>query len=587
MAAQTDFRNATSDELRSAFARYAAVLRRRWPAGAIALGLVGSISFWCSQYLPRQYHAATVFERRDDAVLQNLVSQNSPYGFDHMKSSLTLDTTGLRAQADAAMAIGILPPGSLAPAGALSESETRDLRAALGRLAISPSVRLTNSSAGMDVIELSVDANSPGAARRFVVALRDRYIARMRQQIRDVLNHARDFFEGELDQRRADAARATDAIDAQFGDIPDLHSRDPLTVATRLESLREENARLDEELAQLDAQISARRDFLTTMKSEPVAAAPAAGAAPTTPEEAGLQRAIRDVENQISDAIVVKHMTAEHPTVQALRRKLDALKAVRDELQAGRTAAASPPPPEAAPAAPPPRSPLTLQVTLELDTLMRQREVIGSRLDEARSRYDQFSALSQKLTDGQGVMREMEDRVNEANASTAVWRQRLAQLEQIAAAESEERGTRFTLLEEPLTAVQPRSPRLAAIFTVCIGLALSAAVALMMLLELLDRSVSDPQRAVRAAGAPILETIGEIATPRMVRARRLRRLIWSPALLLQLVLLALSASLALASFVFPSAHHRIGAVMDGVLHPLGIPEISNASADPREAEWEP
>ncbi|MBI5865083.1 MAG: hypothetical protein HZB38_11370 [Planctomycetes bacterium] len=589
MTSRTDLRTTANEELRSTLSRYALAVRRRWKVGLLTLGVLGSISFWCSQYLPRQYQALTVFERRDDAVLQNLVSQNTPYSFEHLKSSLTLDLTGLRAKADAAVATGIVAPGTVAATGALSETEASEVKSKLARHKLNASVRLVTNSPGLDVIELRADANSPALARKYVAALRDQYIASARARMRAVLEDTRTFFQSELNRCQSDADAAAQAIDDKFKGLTDLQSRDPAVVAARLESLRSEKERLEEELGRMDAQIGARRDFLAGMDQAPIS--PSVAPPPSDPraatEDAGLDRAIRDVEREISDAIVIKQMTPEHPTIQTLRRKLAALESVRSS----RTQDQQPPPSklaqaEPAVAAPAPRNPLVVQVTLEVDTLDRQREIVETRLAAAREAYARHSALCRDLNASRGELRRLDERAAQATAAAGVWRQHLAQLEQIAAAESEERGTRFTLLEEPLTAAQPLTPRLSAVFAICIGLALSGAIALVMLLELLDRSVSDVGRAAKLAGAPVLEVIGEIATPATVRARRLRTLVWTPAIAINVALLVFSASLAYTSIGIPGVHHRIGVVMDRILRPLGIPPIADASADFEEAAWE-
>lgn len=589
MAVTTQFREGVTDELHGVLARYAQIVRRRWQAGALALGVVGALSFWCSQYLPRQYRATTTFERRDDAVLQNLVSQNSPYGFEHLRSSLTLDTVGLRARADAAIAVGLIAPDAVAPDGPLSEPETRIVKGVLARHGLHALVRVPTSTTGFDVIELTADAADPALARRFVSALRDRYVSDTRKRMRGVLDDTRQFFQAELERRRAEAVDATAELDGHFADFPDLHSRDALTLATRLESFRAECQRLAEELEQIDAQRGARSDFLVSLARETAAAPPVApgGAPAVSTEEAGIETAMRGVEREISDAIVVRQMKPEHPTVLTLQRKLEALENVKASFAQRRAAAATQPAPVEVPEAAPVRSPLALQVELELDTLERQREIVLARLDESRERHARYAALGRQLSDERSTLRKLEDRVGQAAAAAGVWRGHLTQLEQIAAAESEQRGTRFTLLEEPLTAAVALAPRASAVFTVSIGIALACAAVLMALLELLDRSVRDAGRAAALTGVPVLECLGVIATPASVRARRVRGLLWSPALSLSLLLLVGSASMAYASFELPDIHRKFGAAVDRVLVPLGLPPVVGVSASPEGRAWEP
>lgn len=575
-----------ADELRGVIARYVAILRRRWSWGLVALSVVGSVSFWCSQYLPRTYQAVTVFERRDDAVLQNLVSQNSPYGFEKLKSSLALDMTGLRARAAAAIEIGVIPPGSIAPEAVLSESETARVKSSLSARGLDATAKIVTSSSGLDVIELRAEGHDPELARRFVVALRDRYIADTQQRMRTVLENTRAFFESELENRRDEALAASGELDGHFAEFPDLHSRDPLALAARVEALRTDRDRLEQEQARLDAQIGARRDFLAALIADPPidAATPPPGAPAPTPEETRLDAAVRDVEEQITDAIVVRQMTPEHPAVRALRRKLDALQSVRADLAEERRIAASQPVGEVEPSTTP-KTPLARQVELDLDTLIRQRDIVTADLEKAHERHTRYSVLVRQLTDDRGALRRLEERVAKANAAAAVWAQHLAQLEQVSAAESELRGTRFSLIEEPLTASRALSPRLSSVFTVSSGLALACAVFVMALLELFDRSLRDAARLSRITGAPVLESIGVIATPAAVRRSRLRRVVWSPALLGGLAILGASAAMAYASFEQPRLHQRLGATLDRILGPLGVPPVAPTPSPAEGVAW--
>lgn len=555
------------NDLRGVLAEYLGALRRRWRWGLLALTCLSALAFWTSQYIPRKYQAVTVFERRDDAVLQNLVQQNSPYGFDHLKSSLTLDLTGARARADAAMAIGLLPPGSLSAEGPLSPEEMQRLDSVLSAYGLTPSVRMLTSVPALDVIELRATGASPEATRRFVNALRDQYIASTRQRINDVLEGTRNFFQGQLDGYLRKAAEAQVALDRRFADFPGLRPRDSVSLGARLEAIRAERERAHQARDELEAQISARNEFLrdsAAALTDP--AAPDATARAADDPAALLEEKARQIQQEITDAIVVRQMTLEHPAVRALQRKLDALNGVRESF-ASATPASNP----SEPAAKPKPSRYAIQVQLEVDALQRQLDVVRRRAEEVEDRAQRFEALYRQLTEDSGELRGIEEEIDQSAAAANVWRHHLTQLEQVMAAEAGERGTRFSLVEEPKIASPALSPKLSAIFGVCGAIGLAAAIGVIALLELMDRSIRTPSQAARVLAIPAVEFVGAVATPAMRRRRLISVSIWGPALSFSLLCLLAAGGLAYASVARPAFYSRQIQKLEPVLRGLGIP----------------
>jgi hypothetical protein len=274
-------------------------------------------------------------------------------------------------------------------------------------------------------------------------------------------------------------------------------------------------------------------------------------------------------------------MTNEHPTVKALRRKLDNLRAARDAVLL---------PPAAADADALARSDAAqqlrevdpvlagqrLRVELELDALRAQLELADQHLRGAQSRVEQFAGLYERLLQGRDEAQQLRDQLDQDTATASVWREHLAQLERILAAESEQRGTQFVLVEEPKESEHATKPRASAIFIVCLGCGLAAAALLMALAELLDRSFRSAGQVTRALGLPVLECIGVINTPRVRRRRLARRLLWTPTVCILVGALLLTSSLAYTSLEHPNLHRRAIARLDKVLRAVGAPPTSLA-----------
>ncbi|MFQ5806472.1 MAG: hypothetical protein ACE5I3_08485 [Phycisphaerae bacterium] len=575
------------DDLRSAMHAYARILRRRWRWALVAVGIISSIAFWGSQYLPRQYSAATTFERRDDAVLRDLIHSRSPYSFDQLKSSMVHDMTGSRAMAEAAIATDLLAADAIASDQALTNVELRQLDAALSVYDLAASVHLIHSSPSLDTIELRCRANDPAIARCFVVGLREGYIARTRKRMTGILSGARDFFTNEAERYQRQVNEANRRLKDQFAEFPGVNPRDPTSAGARLEALQTERIRLVRRMAELEAQIEARERFLTsTPLVQPAEAraapAPMLAAPPVLPSTtSAIDQAIQKVEQELADAIVVSRMTNEHPTVKALRRKLESLRAAREAaLHPVAVATVGSSIPRDAAQRLRKEDPVLagqrLRVELELDALRAQRDIAAEHLEKAEARVEKFAALYERLLHAGDEMQQLEDQLAQDVATAAIWRQHLAQLTRILAAESEQRGTQFALVEEPKESTHAVKPQAAAIFIVSLGCGLAAAALLVALAELLDRTFRSPGQVTRSLGLPILECIGVINTPRVQRERLVARLLWTPALCLLMSSLLVTASLAYISLEYPNFHGRAIAKLDSVLETVGAPPTSLA-----------
>jgi len=575
------------DDLRNTVHEYVRILRRRWRLALLALGIVSSIAFWSSQHLPRQYSTTTVFERRDDAVLRNLIHSRSPYSFDQLKSSITRDMTGSRALAEAAINTRLLPADAIASQQVLTNDELRRLDAALSVYDVAASVRLVHSSPSLDTIELRCTANDPTVARRFVVALRDGYIARTRERMTEILSNTRDFFANEVARYQKQVNEANQRLKQQFAEFPGVNPSDPASAGARLEALQTERIHLAQRKAELEAQIQARERFLTsTLLTKPPDVQAARGLVPPAPPvlpdtTSAIERAIKKVEQELADAIVVRRMTNEHPTVKTLRRKLENLCAAREAARlpvrgANDEAPAQPDAAQRLREADPVLAGQRLRVELELDALRAQLEIAAEHLEEAQTRVEKFASLYERLLRTSEEVQQLEGQLDQDVATAAVWREHLAQLERILAAESEQRGTQFALVEEPKDNTHPIRPQATAIFIVCLGCGLAAAALLVALAELLDRSFRSAGQVTRTLGLPILECIGVVNTPRVRRQRLIARLLWTPALCILISSLLVTSSLAYTSLEHPKLHRRAIAKLNYVLQAVGAPPTSLA-----------
>ncbi len=572
------------EDLRNTLNEGVRILRHRWRLALVGFTVVGAAAFWGSQYLPREYTAATIFERRDDVVLQNLIQNNSPYSFDHLRSTLTLDMIGSRAQARSAVRAGLLPAERFTGEGALSDAERAALDGLLARYQLEPRVRLLHSSPSLDTIALDCTSNNPAVARAFVVALRDSYIEQTRDRIREILSGTREFFLREIERLQKELARTDESLRTGFEDFPGVDPTDIAGVGSRLEALRMQRDTAWQRKAELEAQIAAREQFLVT-----AGAALAAGTAvspallPTPPQriDPALEKGIDQVRSELVELVTGKGMTLAHPEVKRLRSRLEAL----EDLRATMLAAAEESAPDAADGKTPEtpvasgrsRSLEEVRVELELDSLRRQLAIAERQFADIEGRVTRFATLYDQLLNDAGGLRELREKQGEHTNELAVWQTHLTQLDRVLAAESGQRGTQFALIEEPKDVSRPTRPRIHSIFLVCTGLGLAAGALLVALAELLDRSFRSIGQVTRALGVPVLECVGVIPTPRERRRVVLSRVAWAPALVLLVGMLLSTAGLAYVSLTRPDLYHK---VLDrvGVASVLRLGEPSSEGA---------
>jgi uncharacterized protein involved in exopolysaccharide biosynthesis len=569
------------EDLRNTVSECSRIVRHRWRLSTVGLSLVGAVAFWCSQYLPREYSANTLFERRDDMVLQNLVHANSPYSFDHLKTTMSLDMTGSRAMARAIVAVGLLPADTFTSESALSERERGALEATIRKFKLTAGVNLIHSTASLDTIELRCSANDPAIARQFVIALRDSYIAETRERIRGILSGTRAFFEGEI-RRLQDQVAVTD-VDLRKGleEYPGLDPTDLVGLGNRLELLRTQRENLLQRKTGLEADVTAREQFLSAAAPPTTFAAeePNAPAMTASVPDETVEHAMETVQRELLDLVTNRRMTFDHPEVKARYAQLEALKNLRSGL-----AELLPATRVALPVAKTP--PVTegfrewqaqrMRVELELTSLRRQLDAANAQLAEADGRLDRVQRLFDELANQDEGLRQRMAKRNESASEVAVWQGHLAGLERVLAAESGERGTQFTLLEEPEDVVRPSKPRVASVFVVCSGLGLAAATLLVALAELFDRSFRSVGQVTRILGIPVLECIGTMPTPRERRRDAVRRLIWTPTLALLVLALAASAALAYTSLMMPTVHAEALQRMNRALGAVGMTWLSPA-----------
>lgn len=170
---------------------------------------------------------------------------------------------------------------------------------------------------------------------------------------------------------------------------------------------------------------------------------------------------------------------------------------------------------------------------LELDNLRAQRTLLRDDLARYEARITQAPKIEQRYQQLQrdyqsAVLKyaEVKAKQQEANLGRSL--------------ESEQKGERFTLIEPPLVPEEPHSPNRKLLLVLGLLVSLGASVGLVVLKEMLDKSIRGRKELVKAIGAAPLAVIPLIQTTQELSVRR--RQTW---LMVALALMALSSCLVL------------------------------------------
>lgn len=565
----------TADPRHSLAEAWRVVCARRWWF-VFPFAVATTLAFVASHWLPRQYTARTLFERRNDVVLSSLIGQAWDQAFEAQRRSLTFDLIGPSALAEAVDKTGLadtLIENATTTAPDPSDPNVARLRSdTLARLAERVAVNVVESSPQRDVIEARVVHQDPRTAARLVVALRDNYVERTTQRMLALMDESLEYFTHEAEQTAARVAEMERRLIELEKSCPGVAPDFVQIVAGEVNGLSYERAELRRRLGELAVMLhGAERDLAVAERT----AADLAQSPPPmydNPRRRVLSEEIDRLRRQIEDQKVLHGKTDEHPTVVALYDKMERL---REEY--ART-------PAQLPVTDPSLSSLdtvvqsAAQMNASMAAAREQRSLTEARLAAVQARLDEIER--QKMA---GVERRAEhvaltQQLAQARSELVAWRKQIDPIQRIIEAQNRDRGVRFIAVQEPNAVTRPTSPDARITLLMCLAVGLAGGVLSALAAELLDRSIRTAGQAARSLGIPVIETIDEIVTAAIRRQQALRRMVLLPAATIASVALLIGSGLsAYLSIEAPWLHERLRA------HVIGLaprPNIEHATVAP-------
>lgn len=480
------------------------IVRHRWRF-ILPFFAVTTIVLVVGLFIPRQYEATAIFERRNDLVLSEMAGRGAPQQLATLKTSLREELRGLPAIDRVIDDLGLIPRVT----EDMPEEVRRAAELARGDLLqrIHRHVRLTFdiSTEAVDRVRLIYTDTDPQRARQVVNELIRNYIADTRSEIDKMLTEAAEFFETEAQTCR-DKINQMEEQRLAFevknaGLLPD----DPNSVQEQLAGAEEKLVTLQRSFQTIESRIDRLK-----MEMNGGSATTASIVRGSNPEYQQLDEKVRSYEQQLEHALYTQKMTDRHPTVVALRRKLAAL---QEELEAT------------------PREVVTQRVYgesakqtgLEMALLdaQAQRDAITEELAMTEKKVARLRAAGSQAFPVRAEHRRMMRDIAEVQRQMEFWEDRHRRVTMALTAELGQRGISLDFIKPASRITRPTSPDLMQILFASLVLGALAGVAAVLLADRSDQTLRSLEQAQRDLPVQVIGSVSEIISRQQAAVRRL------------------------------------------------------------------
>ena len=269
------------------------------------------------------------------------------------------------------------------------------------------------------------------------------------------------------------------------------------------------------------------------------------------PERTRLEQQLRDREQELVTEQTIRHRTDQHPTILALKARIDQLKKQVEDTPAEvvtqkvyRNLANQ----LNAPVLPAtdPLGIYTMASALgDWNLAALEDKRLNDDYADKKSRHEEGVALMDNFAVVRQRWVEYNNKVAECQAELTVWQNRRNDIQIALAAEVAKKRTRMDTLQAAQEQFLPSYPKLGFILGAAMFAALAGGAGLVLLLNLLDRTISTPDKAAELFNLPVHGVIGEIVLARELWIRRIKRCTVSPAIYLVVLICVVAAAVSI------------------------------------------
>lgn len=458
-----------------------------------------------SHWIPREYSAQAMFERINDAALEQMGSGTINRNLRPIRQGLKQDIRGRASIEQVIEDLQLLrdlphaADGELTPQGLIAKYDL------IGKLRGKIGISLRIKSSHLDQVVLTFTDTDRKLAPQIVNQLAENYIRNTRQQLDDMLLNAKSFFEREVDRYRA-RANELDSKKLRFElDNPGLLPNDPASVEVELAGLREQLSQTTlrmrltkEERGKLEEWIASQPEFIEKSQTG------------QNPELASIQEKRMRLESELEQHLYAMGRTEEHPLVIRARSRLAELDqmagTIDSEVVIGKELA-----------------PNTSRIAAERDieTLSGSLVALERQIEDLTQNIEQREVLKRNFFVVRSDYLQLQRELNEARQQLKFWEENLRGTITALTAEIGQRGVRMRFIERAPEIARPSKPTLSSILAVAAVLGVGGGGLMIILSELLNHSFRDVEQAVDELKLPVMGTVNEIVSPSELFKRKL------------------------------------------------------------------
>lgn len=515
---------------------YLALLVRRLPLVLLTAAAVFGLAVGAASLMPKKYKAVAKVLVEAPQIPSELARSSVAIGAIEQMQLLQqqiITRENLLALADR---FAIYAKSEVKPA---DEDIVEDLRS---RIIFEELIQDSSTrSLGTTILQVSVTGQDPVLAARIANEITSMLVAKNQQQRTDRAGNTLQFFNQEV-------ARLGAELNKIEADILRFKTENKDTLPASIDFHRTQQSSLQERIAALEREESELRTRRSGLIATYTNTGRLSDAMPLTPE----QQMLADLNRALVEQLAV--FSESSPNVTALRSRIAALRSKALDRQPKEAAVRASRERDAAETA-------SFGLDLQLSDIDERLEAIDRERVAANKRIEQLTNWIAATPASETVLNALER--NHANIQTQYNATIARRAEALTGEQIEMRsdGGRLTLIE---TAVAPREPtnrkqaRVVAIMGAPVGLAFG--LGLLVLLEMLNRTIRRPSDVVRLLQMQPLATIPEIRTHEQAHTAKPKDRIFA----------LVSASVIVNLLMISQNHHGTASYTSGAGNPLRI-----------------